>query len=168
MIVNSQLEKDWSTLDEDNWFKSTNINIKTNTMNKIQNTVNLIGRTGIDPVMRTFENGVKLAKFSLATNETITEVNGKKVQTQWHNVVAWGKKAELVEKYVKKGQLLAVDGKLINRVYHDALGNNRKLTEIQVNEVLLITPKSNSSETEPKVIALSAKSKKKSTQKKAS
>jgi single-strand DNA-binding protein len=115
-------------------------------MNKLQNTVNLIGRSGIDPVIRTFENGVKLAKFSLATNETVTEVNGKKVQTQWHNVVAWGKKAELIEKFVKKGQLMAVDGKLINRIYMDASGNNRKLTEIQVNEVLLINPKAEKQE----------------------
>jgi single-strand DNA-binding protein len=115
-------------------------------MNKLQNTVNLIGRSGIDPVIRTFENGVKLAKFSLATNETVTEVNGNKVQTQWHNVVAWGKKAELIEKFVKKGQLMAVDGKLINRIYMDASGNNRKLTEIQVNEVLLINPKAEKQE----------------------
>ncbi|MCB9224908.1 MAG: single-stranded DNA-binding protein [Crocinitomicaceae bacterium] len=134
-------------------------------MNKLQNTVNLIGRTGIDPVIRTFENGVKLAKFSLATNETVTEVNGKKVQTQWHNIVAWGKKAELVEKYVKKGQLMAVDGKLINRIFLDASGQNRKLTEIQVNEVLLITPKKNEEEG---VIQMKQQTKKGATQKKAS
>ena len=84
-------------------------------MNKIQNAVNLIGRAGIAPVVRTFENGMKLAKFSLATHETISEVNGKKQLTQWHNVIAWGKKAELIEKFVKKGQMLAVDGKLVNR-----------------------------------------------------
>ena len=86
-------------------------------MNKLQNAVNLIGRAGNTPIVRTFENGVKLAKFSLATNETIIEVNGKKQQTQWHNVVAWGKKAELIEKFVKKGPLMAVDGKLINSVF---------------------------------------------------
>ena len=110
-------------------------------MNKLQNTVNLIGRAGINPVVRTFENGVKLAKFSLATNETITEVNGKRQETQWHNVVAWGKKAELIEKFVKKGQLMAVDGKLINRVFKGNDGSSKKLTEIQVNEILLINPK---------------------------
>ena len=58
-------------------------------MNKVKNTIHLIGRSGIDPVIRTFENGVKLAKFSLATSEMVTEVNGKKFQTQWHNIVAW-------------------------------------------------------------------------------
>ncbi|MBD3636956.1 MAG: single-stranded DNA-binding protein [Crocinitomicaceae bacterium] len=109
-------------------------------MNTLKNTINLIGRSGIDPIVRTFENGVKLAKFSLATSETVIEVNGKKVQTQWHNIVAWGKKAELVEKYIKKGQLMAVDGKLINRNFVDASGNMKRHTEIQVNEILLINP----------------------------
>ncbi len=107
-------------------------------MNKLQNTINLIGRAGITPVIRTFENGVKLAKFSLATNEIVTEVNGKKNETQWHNIVAWGKKAELIEKFVKKGQLMAVDGKLVNRSFMANDGSRRKMTEIQVNEILLI------------------------------
>ncbi|WP_027418101.1 single-stranded DNA-binding protein [Crocinitomix catalasitica] len=110
-------------------------------MNKLQNAVNLIGRIGVAPVIRTFENGVKLAKFTLATNETIREINGKSVKTQWHSIVAWGKKAELIEKFVKKGQMLAIDGKLINRVYTDASGTNKKVTEIQVNEILMINPK---------------------------
>ena len=110
-------------------------------MNTIQNTVNLIGRTGITPVVKTFENGVKLAKFSLATNETVIEPNGKSVKTQWHHVIAWGVKADLVEKFVKKGQLVAVDGRLINRVFKDPSGTNKKVTEIQVNDILLISPK---------------------------
>lgn len=91
-------------------------------------------------MIRTFENGMKVAKFSLATNETVIEVDGKAVRTQWHQVVAWGKKAELIEKYVKKGQMLAVDGKLINRFFTDHYGANKKITEIQVNDVLLINP----------------------------
>ncbi len=107
-------------------------------MNSLQNTVNLIGRTGINPVIRVFTNGVKLAKFSLATNETIYDPNGKSIKTQWHNVVAWGKKAELIEKYVKKGQLIAVEGKLINKVLQDLNGKKTKITQIQVEEVLLI------------------------------
>lgn len=107
-------------------------------MNKLQNTVNLIGRIGIEPVVRTFENGMKLAKFSLATNETIREVNGKKTLTQWHQIIAWGKKAELIEKFIKKGQMIAVDGKLVNRNYTDVGGVLRHRTEIQVNEILMI------------------------------
>ena len=107
-------------------------------MNTINNSVNIIGRIGINPVIRTFTNGVKLAKFSIATNETIYDPNGKTIKTQWHNIVAWGKKAELIEKYVKKGQLLAVEGKLINKVLTDLNGKKSKLTQIQVDEVLLI------------------------------
>jgi single-strand DNA-binding protein len=110
-------------------------------MNKLQNAVNLIGRTGVNPIVRTFENGMKLAKFSLATNETVKEVNGSKTMTQWHHIIAWGKKAELIEKFVKKGQLIAVDGKLVNRVYTDGGGSNHRVTEIQVNEILLINPR---------------------------
>jgi single-strand DNA-binding protein len=107
-------------------------------MNSLQNTVNLIGRIGIKPVIRTFTNGVKLAKFSLATNETIYDPNGKSIKTQWHNIVAWGKKAELIEKYVRKGQMLAIEGKLINKVLTDLNGKKSKLTQIQVEEILLI------------------------------
>jgi single-strand DNA-binding protein len=107
-------------------------------MNSLQNTVNLIGRTGINPVIRVFTNGVKLAKFSLATNETIYDPNGKSIKTQWHNIVAWGKKADLIEKYVKKGQMIAVEGKLINKVLQDLNGKKTKITQIQVDEILLI------------------------------
>ncbi len=109
-------------------------------MNKLKNAVNVIGRTGIDPIIRTFENGVKLAKFSLATSETVIEIDGKSNKTQWHHIVAWGKKAELIERFVKRGQMIAVDGRLINRVYTDNSGKNKKVTEIQVNEILLINP----------------------------
>ncbi|MFK8046247.1 MAG: single-stranded DNA-binding protein [Crocinitomicaceae bacterium] len=107
-------------------------------MNTLQNSVNLIGRTGINPIIRTFTNGVKLAKFSMATKETIYDPNGKGIQVQWHNIVAWGKKAELIEKYVKKGQMVAVEGKLINKVLTDLNGKKTKLTQIQVDEILLI------------------------------
>ena len=113
-------------------------------MNMVQNSVNLIGRTGVNPTVRTFTNGVKLAKFSMATNETIFDPNGKMIQTQWHNIVAWGKKAELIEKYVKKGQMIAVEGKLINKVLTDLNGKKTKLTQVQVDEILLINQRSNS------------------------
>lgn len=110
-------------------------------MNTIQNTVNLIGRAGIAPSVKTFNNGVKQAKFSLATNETVIEPNGKSVKTQWHHVIAWGLQADLVEKFVTKGQLVAVDGRLVNRVFTDTSGISKRVTEIQVNEIVLITPK---------------------------
>jgi len=110
-------------------------------MNTIQNTVNLIGRSGVTPIIKTFHNGVKLAKFSLATNETVIEPNGKSIKTQWHHVIAWGIKADLVEKFVAKGQLVAIDGRLINRVFTDSTGTSKRVTEIQVNDILLINPK---------------------------
>ncbi|WP_066758390.1 single-stranded DNA-binding protein [Crocinitomix algicola] len=107
-------------------------------MNKLKNTVQLIGRTGIEPIVRTFENGTKLAKFSLATNETIRDVNGKKTLTQWHQIVAWGRTAELIEKYLHKGQMVAVDGKLVNRAYKDNGGGNHRRTEVQVHDIMMI------------------------------
>ena len=107
-------------------------------MNKLQNGVSLIGRSGINPIIRTFENGIKLAKFSLATNETVMDAEGKSVKTQWHQIVAWGKKAELIEKFVKKGQLMAVDGKIIYRNFTDNNGKNKKITEVQVTNIMLI------------------------------
>jgi single-strand DNA-binding protein len=107
-------------------------------MNSLQNTVNLIGRVGVTPVIRVFTNNVKLAKFSMATNETIYDPNGKSIQTQWHNIVAWGKKAELIEKYVQKGQMIAVEGKLVNKVLQDLNGKKNKITQIQVEDILLI------------------------------
>ncbi len=110
-------------------------------MKKLQNAVNLIGRSGVTPTVRTFDNGMKLAKFSLATNEIVNEINGKKTITQWHSVIAWGGKAELIHKYVKKGQLLAIDGKLVNRVYKDHTGTSRRVTEIQLDEIYIISPK---------------------------
>jgi len=110
-------------------------------MNSLQNTVNIIGRIGYQPEIRIFTNGVKLAKFSVATNESITCPNGKSIKTQWHNIVAWGKKADLIEKYVRKGQMLAIEGKLINKLMTDLNGKKTKLTQIQVEEVLLINQK---------------------------
>lgn len=113
-------------------------------MEKLENTVHLVGRSGIDPVVRVFSNGVKLAKFSLATEEVVVEVNGRKRQTQWHTVVAWGKKAELIERYIRKGQFMFVDGRLVNRSFVGRDGTRRKRTEVQVDEVLLIQPKAES------------------------
>lgn len=110
-------------------------------MSNIKNGVNLIGRIGINPIVRVHKNGVKLAKFPLAINETIMEADGRAKKTQWHQIVAWGHKAELIEKYVTKGQMLAVDGKLVNRVYNDKkTGLTRKVTEVQVNNILVIKP----------------------------
>ena len=107
-------------------------------MNKIQNTVNLIGRTGVAPVIRTFENGVKLAKFPLATNETIREAEGKTTKTQWHSIVAWGRLAEICGEYLKKGAQSYFEGSLQSRSYEDRDGNTRYVTEVKAREMMLL------------------------------
>lgn len=130
-------------------------------MNKIKNSVTLVGRIGVDPISKTFENGVKQTKFPLATNETIIGPNGRITKTQWHNIVTWGNKADLVMKYVKKGQLMCIDGKIVYRTWTDESGVSRKITEVHANEVLLINPEKSKKPTTPnRVIQLKSEQKK--------
>jgi single-strand DNA-binding protein len=108
-------------------------------MNALKNKVQLIGNLGNAPEIKNTENGKKLAKFSIATNETYYNAKGEKiVETQWHNLIAWGKVAELAEKYLNKGTEVAIEGKLMNNNYTDKEGNKRYSTEIQVHELLLL------------------------------
>lgn len=108
-------------------------------MNALKNKVQLIGNLGTSPEVKEFDGGKKLAKFALATNETYRNTAGEKVtETQWHNLVAWGKTAEFTEKYLSKGHEIAVEGKLINRSYTDKEGNKRYISEVQINEILII------------------------------
>lgn len=108
-------------------------------MNTIRNSVRLIGRIGNAPEVKTFENGNKVASFPLATNEIYYNEKGEKQeQTQWHNIVAWGKNAELVEKFAVKGKELAVNGRLNYKSYEDKDGVKRTITEIVINELLLL------------------------------
>lgn len=108
-------------------------------MNALRNNVQLIGNLGNDPEIITMENGSKLAKFSLATNENFTNGEGEKVtDTQWHNVVAWGKVAEIVENYLTKGKGVAIGGRLVSRSYENAEGQKRYITEIKCNEILML------------------------------
>ena len=109
-------------------------------MSTIKNSVRLIGNIGGEPEIKTFDKSKKLAKLSLATNETYKNERGEKVtETQWHNLVAWGRTADIIEKYVKKGQEIAIEGKLTTRTYNDKEGNKRYVTEVLVNEVLLMS-----------------------------
>ena len=111
-------------------------------MNNLRNKVQLIGNLGQAPEIISFDSGNKLAKMALATNETYYNSKGDKVtDTQWHQAIAWGKTAEIIEKYVSKGQEIAIDGKLINRTYETKEGEKRYKTEIQVNELLLLGSK---------------------------
>ncbi len=108
-------------------------------MNALRNKVQLIGHLGKDPEIVNLDNGSKLAKFSIATNETYKNTEGEKVtDTQWHNVVAWGKTAELVENYLIKGKEIALEGKLVNRSYETKEGEKRYVTEVRCNELLLL------------------------------
>jgi single-strand DNA-binding protein len=108
-------------------------------MNSLRNKVQLIGNLGADPEVKELEKGSKVANFSIATNESYKNDKGEKVQnTQWHNVVAWGKVAEIIEKYVKKGSEVAVEGKLQTRSYEDKEGIKRYVTEVVISEVLMI------------------------------
>ena len=108
-------------------------------MNNLKNRVNLIGNLGIDPEVKELESGKKLARISLATSETYKSGDGKQVKnTEWHNLVAWGPRANFVEKYLKKGNEVAIEGKLTHRSYDDDKGNKRYVTEIVVNDILML------------------------------
>lgn len=105
----------------------------------MKNKVQLIGHVGQEPEIKNLEGGKKLANISIATNEVYYKDNGDKVEkTEWHRVTAWGKTAEIIEKYVAKGKEIAIDGKLTTRSYDDKDGNKRYITEIVANEVLLL------------------------------
>ena len=108
-------------------------------MYALKNKVQLIGNLGNAPEVRNTESGKKLVRFSVATNEQYKNAKGEKVtETQWHNLIAWGKVADIVEKYLVKGTEVAIEGKLINRNYMDKEGNKKYITEIQVTELLML------------------------------
>ena len=108
-------------------------------MNTLRNKVQLIGNLGNDPEIINLESGKTLAKFSIATNESYKNAQGEKVtDTQWHNIVAWGKTAQIVEKYVAKGKEIAVEGKLTTRSWEDKDGTKRYTTEVICSELLLL------------------------------
>ncbi len=108
-------------------------------MNNLRNKVQLIGNLGNAPEIINLESGKKLAKFAIATNESYKNAKGETVkETQWHNLVAWGKTAEIVEKYLTKGNEVVIEGKLTSRSYEDKEGNKKYITEVVVNELLML------------------------------
>jgi single-strand DNA-binding protein len=112
-------------------------------MYALRNKVQLIGNLGADPEIKTLDSGTKMARFNMATNESYRNSKGEKVtDTQWHQVIAWGKSAELAEKYLFKGTEVAIEGKLVNRVYSTKEGEKKYITEVQLNEMLLLGDKS--------------------------
>lgn len=113
-------------------------------MNAIKNKVQLIGNLGNAPEVKTLDNGKKLVKMSIATNETYKNNKGERVtETHWHNLVAWGKTADIAGQYLNKGSEVAIEGKLVTRSYTDKEGNKRYVTEVQVNELLILGQKKN-------------------------
>ncbi|WP_258102333.1 single-stranded DNA-binding protein [Marinoscillum pacificum] len=110
-------------------------------MTNLKNHVQLIGRLGNEPQIKTFDSGKRMASFSLATNEKYRNNKGEQVEdTQWHNIVIWGKKVDVVENYLKKGSEVAVQGKLVNRSY-ESNGEKKYITEISLNELLMLDKK---------------------------
>lgn len=108
-------------------------------MSTLKNSVQLIGRLGKDPEVRTFDSGKKQASFTIATNETYKNQKGEKVEdTQWHNLVIWGKLAEVAGQYLKKGSEVAVQGKLIYRSFETSGGEKRYVTEINVDDLVML------------------------------
>lgn len=108
-------------------------------MNALRNTVQLIGRLGQDPEIVSFPDGNKIAKFSMATDDSYKNKAGEKVErAYWHNIIVRGGLVEVVEKYVTKGKEIAVEGKLTNRSWEDKDGKKQYITEIFCNELLLM------------------------------
>ncbi|MBW2961927.1 single-stranded DNA-binding protein [Mesonia aestuariivivens] len=107
-------------------------------MNALKNRVQLVGNLGNNPEIINLESGKKLAKFSIATNETYKNSEGKKVtDTQWHNIIAWGKLAELAENYLLQGKEVILEGKLTTRSYENKSGEKKYITEIVAQDFLI-------------------------------
>jgi single-strand DNA-binding protein len=105
----------------------------------MKNKVQLIGHVGQEPEVKTVNGDRKLANFTIATNDYYYNEKGEKVeQTEWHRVTAWGKTAEIVEKFVIKGKEIGIEGKLTHRSYDDKEGVKKYITEIVAHEVLLL------------------------------
>lgn len=102
------------------------------------NKITLLGRVGKEPDVRSLDNGKKVATFSLATSERYTVNGEKKETTEWHNIVAWDPLAGIIEKYVNKGDMLYIEGKITNRSYNDKDGNNRYITEIIARDLKML------------------------------
>lgn len=107
-------------------------------MSNLRNSVRLSGFLGGAPEVRTTGTNKKVARLSLAINETRRNEHGERVkETQWHQLVLWEKQAELAERYLGKGSEVSIEGRLVNRFYTDKDGIKRYITEVVVSEILL-------------------------------
>jgi len=106
-------------------------------MNSLRNSVRLVGNLGMDPEIRALDNNRKMARVSIAINESYKNDKGEKItDTQWHSLVMWGQQAKFAEDYLKKGDEVAIEGKLSSRSYIDKDGNKRYVTEVVVNDFI--------------------------------
>ncbi len=115
------------------------------------NKVILVGRLGKDPDVRTFETGVKRASFTLATSEIRKDASGNRVElTEWHNIICWRNLADIAEKYLTKGKLIYLEGKLRTRSWEDN-GIKHFITEIETSTFTMLSNKSDSENNDPVV-----------------
>jgi single-strand DNA-binding protein len=118
-------------------------------MSTLKNRVQLIGNVGEDPMITTLENGKVVAQFSLATNDNYKNSKGEKQsETDWHSIVAWGKVALIIDKYVGEGDKIAIEGKLKQRFYETKEGEKRSYTEVIANEILFMGSNNSNTSTE--------------------
>jgi single-strand DNA-binding protein len=108
-------------------------------MKNLANSVQLIGRLGMDPVISTVGKDKAMARVSIAIDASYKNAKGEKIQdTQWHALVAWGSTATFASKYLKKGQEVAVEGRLVTRSYETPEGEKRYITEVHVGSFLMV------------------------------
>ncbi len=111
-------------------------------MNNLRNRVQLIGNLGTTPEVIDLKEGRKLVKLTLATNDTYKNKKGETIkETQWHNLTVFGNLAEIAEQHLEKGKEVCIEGKLNNRTYDDKDGNKRYVTEVVVQELLMLGKK---------------------------
>lgn len=111
-------------------------------MNTLRNHVQLLGNLGQDVTLSTFDSGSTKASFSLATTDYYKDKSGEKVQdTQWHNIIAWGKGAEIMSQSLSKGSKVLIKGKLVSRSYEDKDGQKKYITEILAKEFVSLDSK---------------------------
>jgi single-strand DNA-binding protein len=119
-------------------------------MNSLKNRVTLIGNLGQDPEIKTTETGKKVTHFTLATNDGFKNSDGQKIsETTWHNIVAWNGLADIAGKYLKKGKEVVVEGRIVYRTYEDKKGLTKNITEIVLNDLILLRSGKDSGKKDP-------------------
>jgi single-strand DNA-binding protein len=110
-------------------------------MNSLRNRVQLIGHLGHDPELKTIDGGKKVARFTLATDDSYKNSEGQKIkETAWHNIIAWNGLADLSDKYLKKGSKVAVEGRIVYRTFEDKKGMTKNVTEIVLSDFMFLDP----------------------------